>query len=229
MLVTGGAGFIGSSLAIHFKQRTPDLRVIAFDNLRRRGAELNVGRVRAAGVEFSHGDVRVAADLEAFAPDLDVIVECSAEPSVLAGRDGQVRYVIDTNLIGCVNCLELARTTGAAFVFLSTSRVYPTATLARLRYETRDTRFALLDDQPVSGASARGIAETFPLDGVRTLYGATKLASELLIAEYVDMFNVRAVVNRQSKPRPKGMNGRPRRACGCTGSGRWPIRNSRSG
>ena len=66
MLVTGGAGFIGSSLAIHFKQRDPDLRVIAFDNLRRRGAELNVGRVRAAGVEFSHGDVRVAADLEAF-------------------------------------------------------------------------------------------------------------------------------------------------------------------
>jgi CDP-paratose 2-epimerase len=142
MLVTGGAGFIGSSLAIHFKQRDPDLRVIAFDNLRRRGAELNVGRVRAAGVEFSHGDVRVASDLEAFGKDLDVIVECSAEPSVLAGRDGQVRYVIDTNLIGCVNCLELARTTKAAFVFLSTSRVYPVSTLCRLRYEDGADRFA---------------------------------------------------------------------------------------
>jgi len=79
------------------------------------------------------------------ASHLDVILECSAEPSVLAGRDGQPRYVIDTNLTGCVNCLELARATGAAFVFLSTSRVYPTATLARLHIEPRGTRFALLD------------------------------------------------------------------------------------
>jgi len=195
-LVTGGAGFIGSSLALDFKARYPGDRIIAFDNLRRRGAELNVVRLRDGGVEFRHGDVRAPGDLEPFGARLDVIVECSAEPSVLAGRDGQARYVVDTNLTGCVNCLELARATGAAFVFLSTSRVYPTATLARLHYETRDTRFALLDDQPVAGASARGIAETFPLDGVRTLYGATKLASELLIAEYVDMFNVRAVVNR---------------------------------
>jgi CDP-paratose 2-epimerase len=196
ILVTGGAGFIGSSLAIDLKRRYPDRRVVAFDNLRRRGAELNVVRIRAAGVEFSHGDVRSEADLALFRQDLDIILECSAEPSVLAGRDGQVRYVVDTNLFGCVNCLELARTTGAAFVFLSTSRVYPTATLCRLRYEDRGDRFHLLDDQPVAGASAKGIAEDFPLDGARTLYGTTKLASELLIAEYVDMFGVQAVVNR---------------------------------
>jgi CDP-paratose 2-epimerase len=198
-LVTGGAGFIGSSLAIAFKTRYPADRLIAFDNLRRRGAELNVVRLRQAGVEFRHGDVRAPADLEPFAAGplkIDILLECSAEPSVLAGRDGQARYVVDTNLTGCVNCLELARTSGAAFVFLSTSRVYPTATLARLRYEPRGTRFALLDQQPVPGASARGIAEHFPLDGVRTLYGTTKLASELLIAEYVDMFGLRAAVNR---------------------------------
>jgi CDP-paratose 2-epimerase len=196
MLVTGGAGFIGSSLAIAFRAKYPGDRIIAFDNLRRRGAELNVVRLRDAGVEFRHGDVRIPGDLEPFAAGLDLIVECSAEPSVMAGRDGQARYVVDTNLTGCLNCLELSRASGAAFVFLSTSRVYPTATLARLRYETRDTRFALLDDQPVPGASARGIAENFPLDGPRTLYGTTKLAAELLIAEYVDMFGVRAVVNR---------------------------------
>jgi CDP-paratose 2-epimerase len=196
MLVTGGAGFIGSSLAIEFKRRDPARRVIAFDNLRRRGAELNVRRLRDSAVEFQHGDVRNEADLARFADGLDVILECSAEPSVLAGRDGQARYVVDTNLTGCVNCLELARAAGAAFVFLSTSRVYPTATLCRLRYEERGARFHLLDDQPVRGASSRGIAEDFPLDGVRTLYGTTKLASELLIAEYVDMFGLKAVVNR---------------------------------
>jgi CDP-paratose 2-epimerase len=196
LLITGGAGFIGSSLAIAFKTRYAADRVVAFDNLRRRGAELNVARLRAAGVEFRHGDVRAPGDLEAFAAGLDAIVECSAEPSVLAGRDGQSRYVVETNLTGCVNCLELARISGARFVFLSTSRVYPTATLSTLRYEERGSRFHLLDDQPVAGASASGIAEDFPLDGVRTLYGATKLASELLIAEYVDMFGLRAVINR---------------------------------
>jgi CDP-paratose 2-epimerase len=195
LLITGGAGFIGSSLAIEFKRRSPGDRIIALDNLRRRGAELNLARLRAAGVEFRHGDVRVASDLP-LDTSPDVVIECSAEPSVMAGRDGQVRYVIESNLAGCVNCLELARQTSAVFVFLSTSRVYPTASLSQLHYDTRGARFELLDEQPFSGASARGIAETFPLDGARTLYGATKLASELLIAEYVEMFGLRAVIDR---------------------------------
>ena len=195
IFITGGAGFIGSSLAVVFKARTPGARVIAFDNLRRRGAELNLPRLRHSGVEFQHGDVRSDADLAVTYP-VDVLIECSADPSVLAGRDGSARYVVDTNLAGCVNCLELARRKGAVFVFLSTSRVYPTAALRALRYESRGARFELLADQPFAGVSERGVGESFPLDGARTLYGTTKLAAELLIAEYVDMFGLRAVINR---------------------------------
>jgi CDP-paratose 2-epimerase len=195
ILVTGGAGFIGSNLAVALA-RQPGARVVAFDNLRRRGSELTVGRLQSAGVKFVHGDVRVAADVDAALDRADVVVECSAEPSVLAGRDGNARYVVDTNLFGLVNCLERARRDGAALVFLSTSRIYPTAWLSGLRYRTNDRRFELLDAQPCPGASAAGISEAFPLDGVRTLYGATKLAAELLIAEYVDMFGLRAVINR---------------------------------
>ena len=41
-----------------------------------------------------------------------------------------------------------------------------------------------------------GISEDFPLDGARTLYGTTKLASELLIAEYIENFGLPIIINR---------------------------------
>ncbi len=54
------------------------------------------------------------------------MVECSAEPSVLAGF-ADTSYSVQTNLLGAFNCLELARRQSAFLVFLSTSRVYPVA------------------------------------------------------------------------------------------------------
>ena len=53
-------------------------------------------------------------------------------------------------------------------------------------------QFELTDEGTTPGASPAGISEAFPLDGSRTLYGATKLASELLIEEYRQMFGLRA-------------------------------------
>ncbi|MBN2308658.1 MAG: NAD-dependent epimerase/dehydratase family protein, partial [Candidatus Hydrogenedentes bacterium] len=64
VLVTGGAGFVGSSLALGLRHDRPDVQVVALDNLKRRGAELNLGRLRAGGVQFIHGDVRNPEDLE---------------------------------------------------------------------------------------------------------------------------------------------------------------------
>ena len=83
ILVTGGAGFVGSHLALAFKQVFTGSRVIALDNLKRRGSELNVPRLRSGGVEFIHGDVRNPADLDITKPDW--IIECSAEPSAMDG------------------------------------------------------------------------------------------------------------------------------------------------
>jgi CDP-paratose 2-epimerase len=195
VLVTGGAGFVGASLAVGLRGRHPGWDVVAIDNLKRRGSELNLPRLRAAGVEFRHADVRAAGDLLAL-PRVDAIVECSAEPSILAGVDGATDYVVGTNLVGAWHCLELARRDRAQVVFLSTSRVYPVAALAGLAYETGPTRFELSDRQPVPGASADGIAEDFPMAGARTLYGATKLAGELLVEEYRAAFDLRTVVDR---------------------------------
>jgi len=195
ILVTGGAGFVGSNMAERFKRDFPAAQVVALDNLKRRGSELALERLRAAGVEFVHGDIRCPEDL-AEAGACDLLIECSAEPSVHAGYDGSPAYLVNTNLMGTINCLEHARRHGAVVVFLSTSRVYPIAGLRALPLEERDGRLEINATCRGQGWSAAGIAEDFPLMGARSLYGATKLASELVIEEYRAMYGLRAVVNR---------------------------------
>jgi CDP-paratose 2-epimerase len=193
--VTGGAGFIGSSLALALAERHAGMEVVALDNLYRRGSELNLPRLKAAGVTFVHGDVRHADDLASVGP-VDVLVECSAEPSVMASVGGGSDYLVQTNLVGAYHCLELAARHSAQVIFLSTSRVYPVAAQEALRREEAETRFELAEDQPLPGVSGRGISEAFPLDGARTLYGTTKLAAELLVTEYGAARGVRTVINR---------------------------------
>jgi len=83
ILITGGAGFVGSHLALSLKRENPDSTVIAFDNLKRRGSELALRRLSAGGVEFRHGDIRNPEDL-AETGGVELLVECSAEPSVKA-------------------------------------------------------------------------------------------------------------------------------------------------
>jgi len=195
ILITGGAGFAGSNLAIRFKQHLANTTIVCFDNLKRRGSELSLPRLKAAGIEFVHGDVRVKGDIMEVGP-VDLVVDCAAEPSVLAGLGGSPAYVIDTNFSGTINCLELARTQGAKLVFLSTSRVYPVAPINGLNYEETETRFEMPADQLIVGASEHGIAESFPLDGARSLYGASKLASEFFIQEYIDSYGLEAIINR---------------------------------
>ena len=88
VLITGGAGFVGANLAIRLAA-AGDADVVALDNLHRRGSELNLTRLRDAGATFVQGDVRELDDLLAL-DRFDAIVECSAEPSTLAGMKGSV-------------------------------------------------------------------------------------------------------------------------------------------
>lgn len=195
VLVTGGAGFVGSNLAISLARRHPEWSIAALDNLHRKGSELNLDRLAEAGVEFISGDVRKLEDLQR-AGKIDALVECSAEPSVMSGVDGDTSYLVETNLTGAYNCLELARRRGCQFIFLSSSRVYPLQGLRDLSLEEAPTRFELAAGQTVPGVSARGISERMPMDGPRTLYGTTKLAAEMLTAEFGEMFSIPTVINR---------------------------------
>jgi CDP-paratose 2-epimerase len=196
ILITGGAGFVGSQLATRFREANPAARVVAFDNLKRRGAELNLPRFQEMGIEFVHGDIRISADLEDVGGRFDLVIEAAAEPSVLAGLDGSPRYLAGTNLGGTLNCLELARRHESAFVFLSTSRVYSIAPLRGLGLRETESRYELEHEQAVAGASEEGISELFPTHLPRSLYGATKLASELMVQEYAANYGLRAVIDR---------------------------------
>jgi CDP-paratose 2-epimerase len=195
IVITGGAGFVGSTLALLFREARPELSVTVLDSLKRRGSELNLPRLLAAGIEFRHGDIRCTDDFDDL-PPFDLMIDCSAEPSVQAGLDGSPRSILNTNLVGTINCLEAARARGAAFLFLSTSRIYPIEPLNNLPFTETDTRFRWVETPPVPGFSGRGIAEGFTIEGARSFYGTSKLAGEQLIQEYVYSYGMRAMINR---------------------------------
>lgn len=195
VLITGGAGFVGSSVALKLKERYPQYTILCMDNLKRRGSELNVSALKNNDIVFLHGDIRNIEDFEQVG-NIDLLLECSAEASVLAGYDTSPSYLINTNLMGTINCLEHVRKHDAEFIFLSSSRVYPIEYINNMAFKESDTRFELTDQAGILFGSSKGVNENFPLDKPRTLYGATKLASELIIQEYAHMYGIKALVNR---------------------------------
>lgn len=218
ILITGGAGFVGSALSRLYREKYPKASITAFDNLRRRGSEINLPLFKKLDVDFHHGDIRNPGDFAALGSGhFDLFVEASAEPSVLAGmRDDSPLYAIETNLLGTVNALEFARWNCGVFAFLSTSRVYSIPALLKIALKSGSTRFELDEMNDVaglfSGAAGRaapvvgaaghaaltreGITEKFPTDGYRSIYGSTKLASELLVQEYAQAYGLNAVIDR---------------------------------
>ena len=196
VLITGGAGFVGSNLARSFKQEYPSANVVVFDNLRRRGSELNLPSFREQGITFTHGDIRIASDLDEVSGNFDIFIEASAEPSVLAGLNGSPQYLLQTNLSGTLNCLEFARKRAGCFIFLSSSRVYSVQSLREVNLQETPSRYELSSEQVLNGVTQKGITEKFPTHLPRSLYGATKLASELVVQEYTELYELPTIINR---------------------------------
>ena len=195
-LVTGGCGFVGSRMCLGIKTAHPSAEIVAFDNLRRRGSEINVVDLSAAGITVVHGDIRIPADLDDIEGTFDVVIDAAAEPSVHAGTTGSPRYVIDTNLGGTVNLLEFARQRASTFVLLSTSRVYAINSLRGIRTTEGTSRLEVDAVQDLPGVGPEGITEDFPTTGARSYYGASKLASELLAQEYAAASDLNVIINR---------------------------------
>jgi len=211
LLITGACGFVGGSLIQAVKQAGLAWSLTGLDNLTRPGSEGNRAELRRLGVKLHHGDLRCRSDVDAL-PDADWIVDCAANPSVLAGSDGQTssRQLMEHNLLGTVNLLEHCRRTRAGFVLLSTSRVYAIKPLAELSVAVKSGAF-----QPVTtgalpaGLCAAGIAEDFSTAAPISLYGASKLASEALALEYGGAFDFPVWINRCGVMAGAGQFGRP--------------------
>jgi CDP-paratose 2-epimerase len=197
ILLSGICGFAGSTIAHGLLDHDSALELIGLDNFSRAGSHLNIEPLRQRRVKLIHADLRSPSDLESIAK-VDWIIDAAANPSVLAGIAGATsRQVIEHNLYGTVNLLELAKRHSAGFILLSTSRVYSIKSLADIPVVAMDDRFGP-DCSAVlpQGVSSRGIAENFATTPPLSLYGSSKLTSECLALEYGEMFEFPVWINR---------------------------------
>jgi CDP-paratose 2-epimerase len=211
ILITGICGFVGSTLASALLEVVPGAVVYGLDNFIRPGSEENRQPLQRLGVKLFHGDIRCASDFEAL-PAVDWVIDAAANPSVLAGIDGQTssRQLIEHNLVGTINILEYCKRYGAGFILISTSRVYSIGPLADVKVEVVEGAFRLKEGQTLPlGLTSAGVAESFSTAPPISLYGSSKLASEVLALEYGDTFGFPVWVNRCGILTGAGQFGRP--------------------
>ncbi len=198
VLITGICGFVGSRIGTALTRQIAGIEVFGIDNLLRPGSETNRGELAKHGIRFAHGDLRMRSDVESL-PACDWVIDAAANPSVLAGVDGRSspRQLSEHNLDGTLNILEYCRSHKAGFVLLSTSRVYSVQELAAIPVRPESDAF-VFDESSKSqpSVSAAGITEAFPTRQPVSLYGATKLASEIMAVEYGLTFGFPVWINR---------------------------------
>jgi CDP-paratose 2-epimerase len=196
ILITGAAGFVGSNIARYIKAYHSDVSLMGIDNLSRRGSEYNLSLLKSIDCKFFHGDIRSKEDIDDL-PKADWIIDCAANPSVLAGLDGGSLGLINNNLTGTINLLEKCRKDHTGFIMLSTSRVYSINDLINVPLTETGDRFEVKENAayPV-GFSRLGVAEQFSTTAPVSLYGSSKLASEILALEYHYTFGFPVWINR---------------------------------
>jgi CDP-paratose 2-epimerase len=197
ILITGACGFVGSTIALALREGWPNWEIVGLDNLIRPGSEMNRAPLKKRGVKVLHADIRNPSDLETIAR-CDWILDAAANPSVLAGVDGKTstRQLLEHNLFGTVNLLELARVWNSGFLMLSTSRVYSIHQLAAIPVQPKGRRFVPRTASRIAGFSSRGVAEDFSVTPPLSLYGSSKLASEVLASENAETFGIPVFINR---------------------------------
>ena len=169
ILISGICGFVGSTIAARLRESVAGAEIFGFDNFIRPGSELNRLALKKLGVRVIHGDVRSASDTAAL-PAADWLIDAAANPSVLAGVDGQTssRQLVEHNLFGTINLLEYCKAHRAGFMLLSTSRVYAIKPLAELKVQAVKRAFRPAPKVKLpSGISAAGVSGATELHQVK--------------------------------------------------------------
>lgn len=192
-LITGGAGFIGTNVALSCLLE--DRPVHIFDNLSRAGVERNIAELRErfpGKVQFTEADVRDRHKLEKAVQGASEIYHLAAQVAVTTSLDDPLSD-LETNLIGTVHLLEAVRHCPArpTLLFTSTNKVYGRLGRVKLtelarRYEPEDELLA-----------ARGAGEDQPLDFLSP-YGCSKGSADQYVLDYARSYGIQAAVFRMS-------------------------------
>lgn len=201
ILITGSSGLIGSEAVEHFDRQGH--RVIGVDNNMRRlffgpqgDTSWNLERLKAAAKNFAHHglDIRDRNALDELfrAQRFDLILHCAAQPSHDKAREIPI-LDFEVNALGTLNLLEAARQhcPEAAFVFLSTNKVYGDAP-NEIPLVERETRYDYARPE-----DREGVNESCRIDrALHSLFGASKAAADLVAQEYGRYFGMNVGIFR---------------------------------
>lgn len=191
LLVTGGAGFIGSNAVARYMQRDHD--VVVLDNLSRPKSEQNLEWLGKQGkFEFIKADIRDRKALDRlFYPKkpFDVILHLAAQTAVTTSIADPI-YDFYVNAYGTLFLLEAVRRAGQdpVFIFSSTNKVYGSLDSIELIEGEKRYEFS---------RGKKAIAENQLLD-FHSPYGCSKGCADQYVRDYARIYGLRTVVLRQS-------------------------------
>ncbi|MGI4959752.1 MAG: SDR family NAD(P)-dependent oxidoreductase [Janthinobacterium lividum] len=193
VLITGGAGFIGSNLVDRLA--TEGHRVVVYDALSRAGVDTNLDwlkREHGDRIEAVVADVRDADRLGQAAASAKAVFHMAAQVAVTTSLIDPVDD-FTTNVVGTLNLLEAVRTRAPTtpVIFASTNKVY--GDLLDLDFVRDGDTYRPVDAE----INAHGISEARPLD-FHTPYGVSKGAADQYVLDYARSFGLKTAVLRMS-------------------------------
>jgi CDP-paratose 2-epimerase len=200
ILISGGAGFIGSHVAEYYASEGKE--VVVFDNLSRAGLlnknskgllyNWNYLKEKYPKVSLIKGDIRKLKEFNKAGLGVDVIVHVAAQVAVTTSmKDPRTDFEINT--AGAFNALEVARTNDASVVFTSTNKVYG-ENVNRIPVVEKETRYEFADAK-----YRNGIPEDFSIDLTgHSPYGCSKLAADIYVQDYAHTYGLKTGVFRMS-------------------------------